>query len=106
MANRNKGGRATLAQAASLARRAPAERRGRAARAPRAKRRRTPSGRAARGRASPPRPGSVLTRPRWRSASARSAPWHPLPLSELLILIGAIGTVVGLLARGIRPGAA
>jgi hypothetical protein len=25
------------------------------------------------------------------------APWHPLPLSELLILIGAIGTVVGLL---------
>jgi hypothetical protein len=24
------------------------------------------------------------------------APWHPLPLSELLILIGAIGTVVGL----------
>jgi len=23
------------------------------------------------------------------------APWHPLPLSELLILIGAIGTVVG-----------
>jgi hypothetical protein len=27
------------------------------------------------------------------------APWHPLPLSELLILIGAIGAVVGL-ARG------
>lgn len=24
------------------------------------------------------------------------APWHPLPLSELLILVGAIGTVVGL----------
>jgi hypothetical protein len=23
------------------------------------------------------------------------APWHPLPLSELLILIGAIGTIVG-----------
>jgi hypothetical protein len=23
------------------------------------------------------------------------APWHPLPLSELLILVGAIGTVVG-----------
>jgi len=23
------------------------------------------------------------------------APWHPLPLSELLILIGAIGTVIG-----------
>jgi len=24
------------------------------------------------------------------------APWHPLPLSELLILVGAIGTVIGL----------
>jgi hypothetical protein len=28
------------------------------------------------------------------------APWHPLPLSELLILVGAIGTVVGLARRG------
>lgn len=28
------------------------------------------------------------------------APWHPLPLSELLILIGAIGTVVGLTRLG------
>jgi hypothetical protein len=27
------------------------------------------------------------------------APWHPLPLSELLILVGAIGTVVGLVLR-------
>ena len=27
------------------------------------------------------------------------APWHPLPLSELLILIGAVGILVGL-ARG------
>lgn len=25
------------------------------------------------------------------------APWHPLPLSELLIFVGAIGTVVGLI---------
>jgi hypothetical protein len=24
------------------------------------------------------------------------APWHPLPLSELLILVGAVGTVIGL----------
>jgi hypothetical protein len=31
------------------------------------------------------------------------APWHPLPLSELLILVGAIGTVVGL-GRGISHG--
>jgi hypothetical protein len=29
------------------------------------------------------------------------APWHPLPLSELLILVGAIGTVVAFL-RGIE----
>jgi len=33
------------------------------------------------------------------------APWHPLPLSELLILVGAIGAVVGL-SRGISHGAA
>jgi hypothetical protein len=32
-------------------------------------------------------PLSVGERPR--------APWHPLPLSELLILVGAIGTIVG-----------
>jgi hypothetical protein len=33
------------------------------------------------------------------------APWHPLPLSELLILVGAIGVVVGL-GRGISHGVA
>jgi hypothetical protein len=27
------------------------------------------------------------------------APWHPLPLSELLILVGAIGAAVGLARR-------
>jgi hypothetical protein len=31
------------------------------------------------------------------------APWHPLPLSELLILVGAIGVVVGL-RRGLSHG--
>ena len=30
-------------------------------------------------------------------------PWHPLPLSELLILFGAIGTVVGF-SRGVSNG--
>ncbi len=30
-------------------------------------------------------------------------PWHPLPLSEILILVGAIGTVVGL-NKGISHG--
>jgi len=33
------------------------------------------------------------------------APWHPLPLSELLILVGAIGTVVGL-QKGFSHGGA
>jgi hypothetical protein len=32
------------------------------------------------------------------------APWHPLPLSELLILIGAIGVIIGL-RRGVSNGA-
>jgi len=43
-------------------------------------------------------PMSVGERPR--------APWHPLPLSELLILVGAIGTVIGLrrLNHGISHG--
>jgi hypothetical protein len=31
------------------------------------------------------------------------APWHPLPLSELLILVGAIGAIVGL-SRGVSRG--
>jgi len=31
------------------------------------------------------------------------APWHPLPLSELLILVGAIGTVIGL-QKGLSHG--
>jgi hypothetical protein len=31
------------------------------------------------------------------------APWHPLPLSELLILVGAIGTIVGF-QRGLSHG--
>lgn len=30
-------------------------------------------------------------------------PWHPLPLSEILILVGAIGTVVGL-NKGVSHG--
>jgi len=51
-----------------------------------------------RGRATPPRPGSVLT-DRLAVGERPRAPWHPLPLSELLILIGAIGTAIGL-ARG------
>ena len=33
------------------------------------------------------------------------APWHPLPLSELLILVGGIGVVIGL-GRGISHGVA
>jgi hypothetical protein len=38
-------------------------------------------------------PGATLgERPR--------APWHPLPLSEILILVGAVGTIVGLRRGG------
>ena len=33
------------------------------------------------------------------------APWHPLPLSELLILVGGIGVVVGLFLRKGEHGA-
>jgi hypothetical protein len=47
-------------------------------------------------RTAPPRAGSVLT-DRLAVGERPHAPWHPLPLSELLILIGVIGTVVGLL---------
>jgi hypothetical protein len=31
------------------------------------------------------------------------APWHPLPLSELLILVGGVGAVIGL-SRGVSHG--
>jgi hypothetical protein len=62
------------------------------------------------------RPPAARQRPRTRArdrgaAAQRSrrerpqAPWHPLPLSELLILVGAIGTVVGL-QRGLSHGGA
>jgi hypothetical protein len=60
-------------------------------------------------------PGRRSTRARPRGAAQRAgessgrstslgerpqAPWHPLPLSELLILIGAVGTVVGITRLG------
>jgi hypothetical protein len=66
---------------------------------------RTSARRAERDQATPKRakreyraPGSVGERP--------EAPWHPFPLSELLILIGAIATVIGLtkLKHGISSG--
>jgi hypothetical protein len=43
-------------------------------------------------------PGSVGERPQ--------APWHPLPLSEALILVGAIGTIVGIRIGVSQGGAA
>ena len=56
-------------------------------------------------RETPPR-AEPVARPSVRAARALGelksagerpqAPWHPLPLSELLILVGAIGTVIGL----------
>jgi hypothetical protein len=54
------------------------------------------SGEARRQRSSPPK---ALAKPAYRdptsSGERPQAPWHPLPLSELLILVGAIGTIVG-----------
>jgi hypothetical protein len=53
--------------------------------------------------------GSTGSAARGRAAQASAAgerprpPWYPLPLSELLILVGAIGAVVGL-RRGITHG--
>jgi hypothetical protein len=50
-------------------------------------------------RAEPAPTGGAKAKP--ASAGERpQAPWHPLPLSELLILIGAIGTVVGIARLG------
>jgi hypothetical protein len=47
-------------------------------------------------RSSPPR---AAAKPGYRdptsSGERPQSPWHPLPLSELLILVGAIGTIVG-----------
>lgn len=63
-----------------------------------------PSGKRARERArgGGDRTGSGFRDP--QSVGERpQAPWHPLPLSELLILAGAIGTVVGL-RRGASNG--
>ncbi len=58
----------------------------------------------------PPRPaqrsrprGPVQTPVSRRYGERPRPPWHPLPLSELLILVGAIGVIVGL-RRGISHG--
>lgn len=63
------------------------------------------SARRGRSRKRRPAPSSTQRPPAAREASAAKrpssherprAPWHPLPLSELLILVGAIATVIGL----------
>ncbi len=41
-------------------------------------------------------PGAVGRAGAGAKAERPQAPWHPLPLSELLILVGAIATVIGL----------
>jgi hypothetical protein len=51
-------------------------------------------GRRARPRGAAQRSGAGRDSP--AAGDRPQAPWHPLPLSELLILIGAIGTAVGL----------
>jgi hypothetical protein len=75
-------------------------------------RKRRPSAQGAR---EPAPRAAPAARPSQRAASALGdlkavgdrprAPWHPLPLSELLILVGAIGTVVAWL-RGIESNGA
>jgi hypothetical protein len=64
----------------------------------------------------PPRPRQKQAGPRSAERAKRGgsaiaptygerprAPWHPLPLSELLILVGALGAVIGL-RRGVSHG--
>ena len=81
-------------------------------------RKRRPSPQSAREQAQPATPLAPATRasrPSQRAASALGdlkaagerpqAPWHPLPLSELLILAGGIGAVVAY-ARGIASNGA
>ncbi len=66
----------------------------------------------ARGVSARPATGSSATRRSRSSPTAPTfgehprAPWHPLPLSELLILAGAVGTVLGMkrLGHGLSSG--
>jgi hypothetical protein len=56
-------------------------------------------------RSGPRKPRSSPTAPTY--GERPRAPWHPLPLSELVILVGAIATVIGLAAasrHGISDG--
>ena len=62
------------------------------------------TGRAARTRKAPAHSESALYSPRGVGERPQ-APWHPLPLSELLILVGAIGAAIGF-SRGVSHGAA
>jgi len=47
--------------------------------------------------------GGGAHRDRTSAGERPRAPWHPLPLSELLILVGAIGALFGL-KRGVNSG--
>ena len=65
-----------------------------------------PSSRGSRARARPraaPQGGAGRFRDAQSVGERPPAPWHPLPLSELLILVGAIGAVVGL-RKGVSHG--
>jgi len=73
----------------------------------------TPKKRKARDRAGAQASNARADRSRIRKAAVQSvpgddrpqAPWHPLPLSEILILVGAIGTIIGL-RHGLTHGSA
>jgi hypothetical protein len=46
-----------------------------------------------------PKPRQKAPQPTSTLGQRPQAPWHPLPLSEILILIGAIATIIGLRRR-------
>jgi hypothetical protein len=111
VANRSKGSRrrrsrkrrpvvAPAAAATATQKASPAGEDGGAAQAPGAQR-------TARGGAAPRAPSRARVRGDLGHSPAGERPpppWHPLPLSELLILLGAIGVVVGLSSNGLAHG--
>jgi len=88
-------GSSQTAQAGSAA---DAERAGAARAAAKQQKRSPAAGQRQRTRARDRRDGTQRSR-----RERPQAPWHPLPLSELLILVGAIGTVIGL-QKGVSHG--
>jgi len=116
VANRNSGGRARSRKRRPAGRGAGKAPRGSEAAVPQpdgategrraATGRRPPRARARAGAARDPARGAARGSGGRPAAGERpQAPWHPLPLSEVLILVGGIGVVVGLFLRKGEHGA-